>query len=157
MYFSKATRRATACELKRLIETTQALETRIGRDFDNRIIRCDEKPLRMGYAVFGEEIGDGGAECLAEERHCIVWVKTGGGGNSPGSQRLVVMPRDVARESIGATQLRARLEAGQHRMRGIGLAHGQGESQAQESRLDFQLRHAFVNHVAGVQIRHPLT
>jgi hypothetical protein len=74
----KVPRRATTCELKRLIETTQALETRIGSDLDNRVIRCDEKPLRMGYAVFGEEIGDGGAECFAEERHCIVRVKTGG-------------------------------------------------------------------------------
>lgn len=47
----------------------------------------------MGYAVFGEEIGDGGAECIAEQRHCIIRVKTGGGGNLFGSQRLVVMPR----------------------------------------------------------------
>ncbi len=56
----------STCELKCLIETAQALEAGIGSDLSDGIVRDDEKPLCMANAVPGEEIGDGGAECLAE-------------------------------------------------------------------------------------------
>jgi len=41
-------------------------------------------------------------------------------------------------------------------MRGIGLAHRQGQGQPHEPRLDFQMRRALATQVAGVQIGHPL-
>ena len=94
---SKTARWTSACELKCLIETAQALEAGIGRYIDDGIVRGDKKPLSMRNAVPGQEIGDGGAECLAEERHCIVWVEPNGAGNLVGGHRLVVMPRDVTR------------------------------------------------------------